>query len=257
MEPLYQPSGRAFEYAPLALNLYRGCSHACTYCYAPSATRSPREDFAQAVPRAGVIEALETQLSKGRIPNDSPAALLCFTCDPYQPCDREYGLAGKAIDILHRYGLGAHVLTKGGFRAYRDFTPWRHTVSGHPRRSMLGDHDEDAFACTLTFTEEEQSREWEPLAAPPRERIEALKEAHDRDIRTWASMEPVIDPEQSLELIAMAAPYVDLFKVGRWNHDARANAIDWKDFGHRAVNLLTDLGKDYYIKDDLRRILTA
>ena len=35
---IYEPSGRAREYAPLALNLYNGCPHGCTYCYAPAAT---------------------------------------------------------------------------------------------------------------------------------------------------------------------------------------------------------------------------
>ncbi len=31
---VYEPRGRAREYSPLALNLYRGCSSRCVYCYA-------------------------------------------------------------------------------------------------------------------------------------------------------------------------------------------------------------------------------
>jgi DNA repair photolyase len=34
---IYEPKGKAGEYAPLALNLYAGCSHGCTYCFAPTA----------------------------------------------------------------------------------------------------------------------------------------------------------------------------------------------------------------------------
>ena len=36
------------------------------------------------------------------------------------------------------------------------------------------------------------------------------------------------------------------------NYDARANAINWADFGQLAIDLLESLGKAYYIKNDLR-----
>jgi len=28
---IYEPRGRAGEYAPLAVNLYKGCGHGCVY----------------------------------------------------------------------------------------------------------------------------------------------------------------------------------------------------------------------------------
>lgn len=34
MSVIYEPKGMALEYAELAANLYRGCSHACRFCYA-------------------------------------------------------------------------------------------------------------------------------------------------------------------------------------------------------------------------------
>ena len=34
MKVIYEPKGRAKEYAELAVNLYNGCSHGCEYCYA-------------------------------------------------------------------------------------------------------------------------------------------------------------------------------------------------------------------------------
>ncbi len=36
---IYVPKGRAREYSPLALNLYRGCEHRCSYCYCPRIDR--------------------------------------------------------------------------------------------------------------------------------------------------------------------------------------------------------------------------
>lgn len=65
MTAIYEPRGKAREYAALALNLYRGCAHNCAYCYAPSATYATREAFAQAQPRPGIIPALQKQLASG------------------------------------------------------------------------------------------------------------------------------------------------------------------------------------------------
>jgi len=73
---------------------------------------------------------------------------------------------------------------------------------------------------------------------------------------TWASLEPVIDPEQTLELIRATAEYVDLYKVGKLNHRPEARDIDWRDFVERVVGLLDELGKERYIKVDLRRYLS-
>jgi DNA repair photolyase len=85
----------------------------------------------------------------------------------------------------------------------------------------------------------------------PTERIKALQEAHSLGIHTWASLEPVIDPDQSLELIRQTKDFVDEYKIGRWNHDPRADRIDWKTFAEEAVELCREFGKRYYVKKDL------
>jgi DNA repair photolyase len=248
MRLIYEPAGRAREYAPLALNLYTGCTHACRYCYAPAACRKDAAAFhATAEPRADIIKNLERELA--RRPNgpqsdgDYPPVLLSFTSDPYQPA-AESGVTRRAIELLHEAGYPVHVLTKGGGRAVPDF-------------DLLGQHEHDAFAATLTFTSAADATEWEPHAAPPNDRMLALCEAHARGIATWASLEPVIDPEQSLELIRQTHGYVDLFKVGTLNHHPHAKTIDWPDFARRARALLEELGARYYLKNDLRRHLAS
>lgn len=121
MSIIYEPKGRALEYAPLAANLYRGCGHSCSYCYAPAALRMKRDEFyGNPQPRAGVLEQLEKDARK--LAGDARPVLLCFTCDPYQPINDEHQLTRRAIEILNGEGLAVHILTKRGRAAERRAT---------------------------------------------------------------------------------------------------------------------------------------
>ena len=238
---MYEPRGRAREYAPLAVNLYSGCGHDCLYCYAPQALRCSRENFHQAKPRKNILNFLETDC-RNQIKSTSKRVqvLLCFTCDPYQPIENDLQITRRAIEILHQYGLSVQILTKAGMRASRDF-------------DLLT--EKDAFATTMTFLDDERSRKWEPNAALPADRIEAIKQAKILRIRTWVSLEPVIDPNQALEIIRQTHEFVDLFKVGPLNYRPEAKQVDWRKFGYEVMELLEKLGKKYYIKEDLKKHL--
>jgi len=238
MSIIYEPKGRAKEYCELAANLYRGCGHGCKYCYAPAATRADREKFyREPQPRKDVISKLSKQLEKNTF---NGPVLLCFTCDPYQPINEEHGLAGQALHILKFNGLSVEILTKGGKRAESDL----HLLEAG-----------DKVGATLTFVSDADSLEWEPGAALPAERFAMLEKAKSIGISTWASLEPVIDPEQSLEIIRQTHHFVDLFKVGTLNHHPRAREVNWEKFANSAVDLLKTLGKKHYIKKDLRAYL--
>lgn len=257
MSKVYVPTGRALEYAPFALNLYRGCAHACAYCYAPSATRTKRETFAtQVQPRAGdetaFFGAVDRDAAILAANGISGPVVFCFTCDPYQPIDRELAYTRQAIHVLHRHHVGVHVLTKAGTAVCRDL-------------DLLGDHQQDAVAATLTFSSLEDSRRWEPHAAPPSDRINALEIAHAYGIATWVSMEPVLDPDQSLALIERVAPFVGMVKLGGTNHvgtfppDLRdlVSGIRWPEYIAAALEILDEYGTDYMIKEDLHRYVPA
>ncbi|GAI39078.1 unnamed protein product, partial [marine sediment metagenome] len=113
----------------------------------------------------------------------------------------------------------------------------------------------DAFATTLTLLDNEDSLMWEPHAALPAERIENLIRAHELDLETWVSCEPVIYPEATLELIKLTAPFVDHYKVGTMNYHPHGKTIDWPKFAHDVKQTLESLGKPYYLKKDLARHL--
>lgn len=233
---IYEPKGKAREYCELAINLYRGCGHGCSYCYSPSVLRLTKENFKQAQPRKDII----SQIIKEAPQYSGKEIQLCFTCDPYQQIDDELQLTRQTIKILHENNISIRILTKGGQRSARDF-------------DLLG--GADWYGATLTFINNSDSIQYEPDASLPQERFDTLKKAHTLGIQTWASLEPVIKPQQSLEIINQTYSFIDIYKIGKWNHNKEANQIDWKDFGHSAISLLEKYNKKYYIKKDLAAFL--
>lgn len=245
MAAIYEPSGMAREYATLACNLYRGCTHGCRYCYAPSCLRMHPEQFWHgSTLRVDVLNSLEREAKKhaaSRLP-----VLFCFTSDPYQP--DEAGDTRAALGMMVRAGCQFQVLTKGGTRALRDLDCFQ-AMSRTPHTGPC------AFGTTLLFTNDADRREWEPNAAPVEDRIEAIAAFHAAGIRTWVSIEPVIDPTQAVQLARTLSPIVDEWRVGKLNHHPHAKTVDWYAFAADVIHALDDSGRDFMVKDALQPFL--
>ena len=236
---IYQPKGKALEYSPLAANLYKGCGHACKYCFAPKVTYTDANVFISPEyikPRPNVIAQLMRDAVKFR--GTDKSVLLSFTTDPYQPIDDDYRCTRAALIILNNNDIPVTILTKGGMRAVKDF-------------DILSKNPNNAFSVSLTTDNPEESIAWEPGAALPVGRIESLYIAHCRGIKTWVSFEPVINPDAVIRLIQRTHSYVDLYKVGKLNYHHKAKQIDWHEFLIRVEAELDKYGKDRYIKKDL------
>lgn len=236
MRTIYRPSGRAREYAEFALNLYKGCEMGCSYCYAPSATFTTKKEFHKKfIPRHGILYDLGKDAHKFK----GKEVLISFASDPYQPLESITKITREAIKILQRNDISVNILTKGALLATRDFDLLRPGI--------------DKFGVTLTFACANQSREYEPHASTPTQRIAALAKAKELGIYTWVSLEPVIDPECSLHLIHLTYKFVDHYKVGKWNYDARAKHINWQNFLSHVTAVLKGYKKDFYIKKELQK----
>jgi DNA repair photolyase len=106
---------------------------------------------------------------------------------------------------------------------------------------------------SLTFTNDADSLKWEKNGALPNERFDTLRILHEEGVKTWASMEPVIYPDQSLEIMERTAAYVDAYKIGKLNHFKKhEDRFDWSAFLCEAVAIMRKHGKPFYIKHDLR-----
>ena len=244
MSKIYVPGPKANEYCTNAVNHYMGCDHKCKYCFVGLQTHTKAEDLAVAIPTKNTLINIMkyAHLYRGK------KVFLTFLSDPYNAVDVQLKLTRQIIEILRGKQVIPVILTKAGGRSTRDF-------------DLL---DSSCwYGATLTFTSDKDSKTWEPGAALPGERMDALKEAKRRGISTWASLEPVIDPAQSLELLEMTYEYVDHFKIGKWNYDKHVCKTDWTKFLVDVRKALNAWGfkeilkpgfrkKSYYIKTSLK-----
>jgi hypothetical protein len=201
MPLIYEPKGRAREYSPLALNVYRGCPHECGYCYVRNGlfcretVPTPRADpdavrrEAAALVRRGVLGPV----------------LLSFYSDPY-PRGRPAPETRVCLEALLEEGMTVRVLSKSGSWSTADHD----LLALYPGQVEIG--------ATLTLPDEDLRAQWEPGAAPHEERVAALRAAVDRGIPTFASIEPVVDVGQSIEAVRTSSGAVGRYNVGWINH---------------------------------------
>ena len=237
MSVIYAPSGMAKEYSPYACNLYIGCTHCCRYCYAPhTLQRTPREYFIIPPPRRNVLEYLEQDLQRQRY---TKQILLSFVGDVYCQNTDNSATTRAALQLLNQYNAPVAVLSKGGKKMLRDMDVFQ----AFGERIMVG--------ATLTFMDAKKSRQWEPGASLPEDRLETLKTLHDAGIRTLASFEPVVDPAESLRIMerTLQDNSVDHYKVGKLNnYKGLDKDHDWKGFLREVIAMLRPAGKQIYIK---------
>jgi hypothetical protein len=118
----------------------------------------------------------------------------------------------------------------------------------------------DCFGCTITTFDKDEIAEWEPQAPSPRDRLAALKKFHDAGIFTWISMEPIISPGTSLDVVRLTHQHVDHYKTGLMN--SRGTPLptgyakhDWKTYTADFIALCESHGRSWFAKHTLESYL--
>jgi DNA repair photolyase len=159
----------------LALNVTRGCSHACVYCYARAYPEAPPRG--QLMVYENLPARLEAELSRmRRLPR---AVSLCTATDPFQPFPSLLAVTYQAADLLLRRGITIAFLTKG-------FIPDEFVAlfarSPDLVRARIG----------LLSLDPHYHRTFEPGAAPPEVRLENLRRLSAAGIAAGVRHDPVI-----------------------------------------------------------------
>jgi len=102
--------------------------------------------------------------------------------------------------------------------------------------------------------------EWDPVAGRSVPKILygfGRADQLDRDAvkRLVGSLSRLLDPAEALAAIERLMPVADVIKVGRWNHSAEANRIDWRAFAVEVSRRLKAAGKPHLLKRGLAELV--
>jgi DNA repair photolyase len=238
MSIIYEPKGKAREYSPLAASFYRGCNHGCKYCYVPPILYLTKEKFHSELEiRKNIQKQIDSDFKKN---SGCEQVFFSFSTDPYNKLEETEKITQYALQKALEYKIPISILTKSKL-VLRDLDIFK-SFEKHIQVGM-----------TLTFLSEKKSLEIEPKASTPNERIEVLKKLKENGIRTWASIEPVIEPEESIAIIKEVFDYVDTLKIGMVsNYEGLTKKINWEDFLKKIIPYLRENEKSFYIKTELR-----
>ncbi len=233
MKPIYKQKGKALEYADQAINIYTGCPHRCYNCYDPAILHKTREEFhTKVAPREGILDAAFDQLKHGEITGQ--LIHLCFTCDPY-PSGVDTMVTREVIQAIKSTGNHVQILTKNPID--RDF-------------DLLD--AEDWFGVTIS-SYVDIARIAETGAPAPGKRLDMLRTAKEHGISTWISAEPVLEADIVYRLLIHGWGDYDKIAIGKLNY--QPSDIDWKGFARRCKAEAESYGRNYVLKEDLRRLV--
>lgn len=176
------PKGQSmgFDYS---LNPYRGCSHACRYCYARESHTyldlNVAEDFEQKLfVKENLADRMRDELR--RIPLSAVIAIGTVT-DPYQPLEGRHHLTRTALELLAESGHAFTITTKSPL-VERDLDML--TCMG--RRRQAGVH------ISITSLDRTVLQQLEPGASPPARRIRTIRRLKECDIPVGAFIAPIV-----------------------------------------------------------------
>src|SRR6266852_1442296 len=89
-------------------NFYKGCTHGCTYCYAPSLTHDERRWGTYVDVKVNAPAVLERELMSLR----TEEVFLSSASDPYQPVEARYRLTRRCLELLQKKEFPTSILTR-------------------------------------------------------------------------------------------------------------------------------------------------
>ena len=282
---IYQPQGAAGEYAKWAINLYHGCSNGCTYCYNRRGVLShvfgDKPELAAPIVKSRdrqinyflerkkltahdpipdvVIENctnvairswiyIDTKrIGVSRLIEDG-GVFMSFTCDPLDAEDNVQNYTLYAVKRLLRYGIPVTLLTKNVVWLKED--NWKKLLKEYPKHICCSSHH---ALLTVGFTITGKD-ELEPNAPSTEKRIEDLRKLHDEyKIKTFVSLEPIIDLHSASEVIKKTYKITDEIRIGAQSpiKKNRYNVMEFISFVVAVRSLANNLDCHFMVKDSM------
>jgi DNA repair photolyase len=172
--------GMAFEWS---ISPYRGCTHACTYCYArathPYLGYDNGSDFEhEIVVKTNAVDLLRYEIQHPRMRGET--VVTGTVSDPYQPAEATYRLTRDCLAILCDNDNPAAITTKSSLIT-RDIDVLQGLATGPGCTVHM----------TITTVDHNIARKLEPRAPSPTQRLAAMRRLADAGIQVGVFVGPV------------------------------------------------------------------
>jgi DNA repair photolyase len=195
------PPGRQF--AEWSINPYRGCQHACAYCYARRThvtfDMNGGEDFEREIfVKANAADVLREQLRRRRRVTWDKPVTIGSAVDPYQPVEGHQRITRSILEVLREFHVPVQIITKNTM-VVRDIG----ILADIARASYC------AVYLTITTMDAELARRMEPATPPPLKRFQAIQRLNACGVPAGVMLAPILpwitDAPGMLESVAIAA----------------------------------------------------
>jgi DNA repair photolyase len=192
-----------------ALNPYKGCEHACVYCYAPSVIHWNNGKWGENIE---IKINLPRILSKELNLKKKGVVGLGTSTDPYQPLEKKYEITRRCLELLLMHDFPVCLQTKSSL-VLRDI-------------DILKEFSKVEVGVTITALNENVRKNLEHGAGSIEERLYALRTLRESGISTWVFIGPVMpfltEAEELIDTIAAVKPdyvLIDRLRLrdGIWN----------------------------------------
>ncbi len=182
------------------INAYRGCTHACVYCFARPTHAfldlDPGIDFERRiVVKVNAVERLRAELRAASWSGDHIA--MGTNTDPYQPAEGRYRLTRGLISALSEARNSFSILTKSTM-ILRDID----VLAEASRRTSV------RVNLSIGTLDEQAWRTTEPGTPPPLQRVETVRRLNEAGIECGVLVAPVLpgisDAPEQLEAVVGA-----------------------------------------------------
>jgi DNA repair photolyase len=183
------------------LNPYRGCQHACTYCFARGTHEflgfdSGRDFETRVVVKVNAPEMLRQDLSRPGWRRELVA--VGTACDPYQPAELKYSLTHRLLRVMLEHANPMSIITKSPL-----------IVRDADVLEDLSHAGEVTVNFSVATLDDDVWRRTEPSTAKPAKRLEAMEMLAKRGVRCGVLLAPVLpgltDDPANLESVVRAA----------------------------------------------------
>lgn len=167
-----------------SLNPYRGCQHACAYCYARPYHEyldfGAGTDFDSKIcVKVNAAELLESELRRPRLRGEWIA--FSGVTDCYQPLEAVYGLTQRCLRVCLTAGNPVGVVTKS-YLVARDTELLAELSAANGTRVHM----------SICFADDALARRIEPGAPPPSRRFAAMKRLCAAGVKVGVMVAPII-----------------------------------------------------------------